>query len=119
MKEQSGCYTTHYASIHLAAIRYLLIYSLMLDDGRLKFGEMRNRITGAIEQLGFAAVLWEFFRALLNGALNRFRHSLGKETLEAITAAIDATVEEFLFKALQIDSDSIYAQLHAEKLGLL
>jgi len=37
MKEQSGRYTTHYASIHLAAIRYLLIYSLMLDDGRLKF----------------------------------------------------------------------------------
>lgn len=119
MKEQSGRYTTHYASIHLAAIRYLLIYSLMLDDGRLKFGEMRNRITGAIEQLGFAAVLWEFFRALLNGALNRFRQSLGKETLEAITAAIDATVEEFLFKALQIDSDSVYAQLRAEKLGIL
>ena len=36
MKEQSGRYTMHYASIHLAAIRYLLLYCLMLDDGRLK-----------------------------------------------------------------------------------
>lgn len=119
MKEQSGRYTTHYASIHLAALRYLLVYSLMLDDGRLRFGEMRNRISGAVEQLGFAAVLWGFFKALLNGVLDRFQQTLGKETLAALKNAIDATVEEFLFKALQIDSDSIYAQLRAEKLGAL
>lgn len=119
MKEQSGRYTTHYASIHLAAIRYLLIYSLMLDDGRLKFGEMRNRITGAIEQLGFAAVLWGFFKALLTGVLDRFRKALGQETLDAIKTAIDSTIEEFLFNALQIDNESVYAQLKAEQMGAL
>ncbi len=116
MKEQSGRYTVHYASIHLAAIRYLLIYSLMLDDGRLRFGEMRNRITGAIEQLGFAAVLWEFFKVLLNGVLDGFEKALGKETLDAIKKSIDATVEEFLFSTLQMDNNSVYAQLKAEKM---
>lgn len=119
MKEQSGRYTTHYASIHLAAIRYTLIYSLMLDNGLEKFGEMRNRITGAIEQLGFAAVLWEFFKALLNGVLDRFRNTLGGEMLDAIKSAIDATIEEFLFNALQIDAESVSAQLKAEQMGEL
>lgn len=119
MKEQSGRYTTHYASIHLAAIRYLLIYSLMLDDGRLRFGEMRNRITGAIEQLGFAAVLWEFFKALLNGVLDRFRNALGGEMLDAIKTAIHTTIEEFLFNALQVDNESVCAQLKAEQMGEL
>jgi len=119
MKEQSGRYTVHYASIHLAALRYTLIYSLMLENGGLKFGEMRNRITGALEQLGFAAVLWEFFKALLNGVLDRFRKILGQEVLNAIKIAIDTTIEEFLFKALQVDNDSVYAQLKAEKMGVL
>lgn len=119
MKEQSGRYTTHYASIHLAAIRYMLIYSLMLEDGRLKFGEMRNRITGAIEQLGFAAVLWEFFKALLNGVLDRFRNALGREMLDAIKAAINTTIEEFLFNALQIDNESVCIQQKAEQMGEL
>lgn len=91
----------------------------MLENGGLKFGEMRNRITGALEQLGFAAVLWEFFKALLNGVLDRFRKVLGQEVLNAIKIAIDTTIEEFLFKALQVDSDSVYARFKAEKVGLL
>lgn len=119
MKEQSGRYTTHYASIHLAAIRYLLIYSLMLDDGRLKFGEMRNRITGAIEQLGFAAVLWEFFKALLNGVLDTFLNILGADVLARIKTAIGTTIDDFLSAALQADNESVCAQLKAEQLGVL
>ena len=76
-------------------------------------------LTGAIEQLGFAAVLWEFFKALLNGVLDRFRNALGREMLDAIKAAINTTIEEFLFNALQIDNESVCIQQKAEKMGEL
>ena len=45
-KEQSSNYVVHYASIRLAAIRYSLFFNLVLDDGSLSFGEVRNKITG-------------------------------------------------------------------------
>ncbi|MDA3832972.1 MAG: hypothetical protein PF495_06205 [Spirochaetales bacterium] len=69
----------------------------------------------AIEELGFATVLWEFFKALLNGVLDCFRAALGEDVLAAIKTAI----EEFLFSALQIDNESVYAQLKAEQMGAL
>lgn len=99
--------------------RYSLIYSLILENGGLKFGEMRNRITGALEQLGFPPFYGFFFKDLLNGVLDRFRKILGQEVLDAIKIAIDTTIGELLFKALQVDNDSVYAQLKAGKMGVL
>lgn len=116
MKEQSGRYVVHYASIHLASIRYMLIFSMMLDSGQLKFGEMKNRVTGAMEQLGFASMLWELFRALLHGVLDQFEHELGCSVLKKIKASIDATIEGFLFRALQIDPDSLDTQRKLEQI---
>ena len=116
MKEQSGRYTVHYASIHLAAIRYLLIFGLMLDYGGIKFGEMRNRVSGAMEQLGFASVLWELFKALLHGVLDSFKAVLGPDQVEQIKSTIDSTIEDFLLRALQMDENSMRAQLTAENI---
>ena len=117
MKEQSGRYTVHYASIHLAAIRYLLVFGLTLDYGGIKFGEMRNRITGAMEQLGFASVLWELFKALLHGILDTFVNVLGQDMLTQIKSTIDETIEDFLLRALQMDENSLRAQLCAENIA--
>lgn len=119
MKEQSGRYTVHYASIHLAAIRYMLVFGLMLQNGQIKFGQVRKQMSGAMEQLGFAAALWEFFKAILNGVLDQFCNTLGNKVLAAIKTAISETIEEYLFQALQINDEAVCAQIKAEKLGVL
>lgn len=118
LKEQTGKYTVHYASIHLAAIRYILIFNVLLEDGRLTFGQARNRLTGALEQLSFAAVLWSLFKALIHGILDRFTNQLGPALLQTIKGAIDNTVEEFLTQALQMDEKSVRMQIKAEAMGL-
>ena len=69
LKEQSGDYAVHYASIHLCAIRYMLIADRMMTSGTA-FGKIRNRITGQLEMLTFARLLWELFKALIHGALH-------------------------------------------------
>ncbi|MBT5835160.1 MAG: transposase [Deltaproteobacteria bacterium] len=69
LKEQSGDYAVYYASIHLCAIRYMLIADRMMTSGTA-FGKIRNQITGQLEMLTFARLLWELFKALIHGALH-------------------------------------------------
>ena len=119
LKEQTGDYAVHYASIHLAAIRYTLFYNLLLTNGGLSFGEIRNRITGRLEKLTFATVLWDLFKAIIHGTLETFERVIGIDLVHQIKRAIDTTVENFLQQALQIDDISIKNQLQAEALGVL
>ena len=70
LKEQSGRYQVAYDSVHLAALRYLLLFEAMLRQGRLTYGEIRDRQTGQLQTLTYAALLWQLFRALIEGALD-------------------------------------------------
>ncbi len=112
--EQSWRYTTHYASIHLSALRYLLFYHLTLSQGGLSYGQVRDKATGKIELLSFAALVWELFRALITGALDGFTKRIGQELIEEIKTLIDTTVETFLQQALHLDWPYVKNQLTAE-----
>ena len=94
LKEQSGRYEVAYASVHLAAIRYLLLFEAMLRAGPLSYGEVRDRESGRWHVLTYAALLWQLFRALIEGALEGLVRDLGRKVVGKVLAAIDQTVEE-------------------------
>ncbi len=119
LKEQSGRYQVAYASVHLAAIRYLLIFEAMLRTGRLSYGEIRDKQTGHLQLLTYAGLLWQLFRALIEGALETLVGEFGTDTVQKVAAAIDRTVESFLNEALLMKPEQVSAQLKAEKLGHL
>lgn len=119
LKEQSGRYQLAYASVHLAAIRYLLLFEAMLRDGSLTYGEIRDRESGQLQTLTYATLLWQLFRALIEGALDGLVRNLGRKVIQKVLAAIDQTVEGFLNDALQISPDHVAVQLKAETLGYL
>jgi hypothetical protein len=119
LKEQSGRYQLAYASVHLAAIRYLLLLEAMLRNGQLSYGEIRDRETGRLQILTYAALLWQLFRALIEGALDGLVRDLGRRVVRKILAAIDQTVEQFLTQALQMNPQQVSVQLKAEQLGYL
>ncbi len=108
-----------YASVHLAAIRYLLLFEAMLRNGQLSYGEIRDRETGRLQILTYAALLWQLFRALIEGALDGLVRDLGRSVVRKILAAIDQTVEQFLTQALQMNPQQVSVQLKAEQLGYL
>jgi len=118
-KEQSGRYQLAYASVHLAALRYLLLFEAMLRAGQLTYGEIRDRESGRLQTLTYAALLWQLFRALIEGALEGLVRDLGRKVVKKVLAAIDQTVEEFLNHALQISPQQVAVQLKAEELGYL
>ena len=118
-KEQSGRYQVAYASVHLAALRYLLLFEAMLRSGRLSYGEIRDRQSGQIVVLTYASLLWQLFRALIEGALEGLVRDLGRRVVRKVSAAIEQSVESFLSSALQMKPDQVQVQLEAEALGYL
>ena len=119
LKEQSGRYQLAYASVHLSALRYLLLFEAMLRGGQLSYGEIRDRESGRLQTLTYAALLWQLFRALIAGALEGLVRDLGRKAVKKVLAAIDQTVEGVLSEALQISPQQISVQLKAEELGYL
>ena len=118
LKEQTGDYAVHYASIHLSAIRFLLIAHGMLSSGE-SFGTIRNKVTRRLELLTFARLLWELFKALIYGVLNEMKAIIDSATIEMIKQQITISITDFLEKALQLDEDYTANELKAEKLGLI
>jgi DDE superfamily endonuclease len=119
LKEQSGRYQLAYASVHLAALRYLLLFEAMLRSGQLTYGEIRDRESGRLQALTYAALLWQLFRALIEGTLEGLIRDLGRKVVRRILTAIDQTVEGFLNDALHMNPEQVSVQLKAEQLGYL
>ena len=119
LKEQSGRYQVAYASVHLAALRYLLLFEAMLRSGQLTYGESRDRESGQLQTLTYAVLLWQLFRALIEGALEGLMKELGSKIVQKILSAIDQTVEEFLNDALHMSLKQVSVQFKAEELGYL
>jgi hypothetical protein len=105
--------------VHLAALRYLLLFEAMLRSGQLAYGEIRDRESGRLQTLTYAALLWQLFRGLIEGALDTLVRDLGRKVVRKVLAAIDQTVEGFLNDALHMSFQQVSVQLKAEQLGYL
>jgi hypothetical protein len=105
--------------VHLAAVRYLLLFAAMLRSGQLTYGEVRDRESGRLQTLTYAALLWQLFRALIEGALNDLVRDLGRKVVRRVLEATDQTVEGFLNGVLHLSPEQVEVQLKAEQLGYL
>ena len=118
LREQTGNYAVHYASIHLCAIRYMLVAHRMLESGE-SFGAVRNKITKQLELLTFARLLWELFKALIYGVLDRLKNEIPESIIEMIKRKIATSITDFLDSALQLDECYMENELKAEASGVL
>ncbi len=116
LKEQSGNYATHYASIHLATIRYLMLFQVMLSQGYHRYRDARDANETRLEIFSYMSVLWEVFRNLIYGVLNSFLKSIDANVLGDIKKSIELRVMTFLNQALALDTNSLELQLKAEKM---
>lgn len=119
LAEQSGRYQFSYASVHLAAIRYTLLFEAMIKSGGLSYGEVRDKQSGKLQVLSYAGLMWQLFRNIIEGAMDGLAQTLGSETVERVTQAIDEAVESFLNRALQLEPSLIRSQQRAELAGHL
>jgi len=103
LQEQTISFTSHTASIHLCAIRYLILMSGKLDCPTATVGSVRDEIQEQLNSLCFATQLWQYFRAIVRGTLKSIARNLGC-TVKEIMGAIDGAVQSFLVRSLQLDA---------------
>ena len=103
LKEQTATFASHTASIHLCAIRYLMLVHNKLEDQDCRIGELRSQIQDQMDTLSFAGRLWHIFRAINSGALGELRETLGCSA-ETVMQTIDERVNEFFVCSLQLDA---------------
>ena len=103
LKEQTATFASHTASIHLCAIRYLMLVHNKLENQDARIGEIRSQIQDQLDSLSFAARLWQLFRAIISGTLNELQETPGCSA-GTVMRAIDKRVHEFFIRSLQLDA---------------
>ena len=103
LKEQTVTFASHTASIHLCAIRYLMLVHNKLEGQDYRIGEIRSQLQDQLNSLSFAGRLWQIFRAIISGTLNELRKTLGC-SVNTVMLAIDKRVHEFFIQSLQLDT---------------
>lgn len=103
LQEQTWTFASHTASIHLTAIRYLMLVHAKHEEEDYRICDVRSRIKEQMTTLDFAQRLWQLFRALINGVIDGCREMLG-DLVQEVMVKIDACIDDFFVQALQLDS---------------
>ena len=103
LKEQTYTFASHTASIHLTAIRYLMLVYAKSEYEELRVCDIRSQVQDQLTTLSFAKRLWQLFRAIISGTLEDLRNKFGNST-DTIMSEIDNRVNDFFRQALQLDT---------------
>ena len=101
--EQTRTFTSHTASIHLCAIRYLMLVHAKLGGDGARIGELRADIQDQLNLLSFAKRLWQVFRAIISDTLDELGETLGY-SIETLMKMFDEKVNQFMVQSLQLDA---------------
>ena len=103
LAEHTRTFASHTASIHLCAIRYLILVHAKLSDDHVRIGQLRADIQEQLNLMSFAERLWQIFRAIICDTLDELGHALGC-SVETLLKAFDEKVEQFFVQSLQLDA---------------
>lgn len=102
LQEQTRSFASHVASIHLTAIRYLILVYHHLEYDVERPGAVRTEIQAQLNLMMAASQLWQLFRMVIHRALEGMTLAIRGEQ-DQIMAVIDKEIEEFFVRSLQLD----------------
>ena len=97
-------------SIHLCAIRYLMLVHAKLDGEGAGVAGVRADIRDQLNLMSFAARLWQIFRAIISGTLDELGDTLGCSA-QSLMKAFDEKVNRFFTQSLQLDVYTMRARI--------
>ncbi|MCU7847830.1 MAG: transposase [Candidatus Thiodiazotropha sp. (ex Lucinoma kastoroae)] len=106
LQEQTATFASHTASVHLSAIRYLMLVHHKLEDPDSRVGDIRSQIQEQLDSLSFAGRLWQIFRTIISGTLSELQATLGC-SVDTVMLSIDKRVSEFFIRSFQLDTFTI------------
>jgi len=112
-KQPTRSFASHMASLHLSAIRDLLLVDCIQQGVAESLGEVRKQMNRQLQMLSYAQQFWDWFRSLVHAVLPKPRHQLA-EAVDVIFQEIDPTVQAFILRSLQLDETSLRQERRAE-----
>lgn len=109
LKEQTTSFASHTASVHLCAIRYLMLVQAKMEGLEARIGDARANIQDQLDTMNFASRLWQIFRAIISDTLHDLEKTLGR-TAEEIMQLIDQRVHDFFVQSLQLDVFTLHLE---------
>lgn len=106
LKEQSNHYAAYIASIHLTAIRFCFLVMAKSLRQASGIADIRRQLSANVMSIHYATQLWTVFQALITGALDTLKTSLG-DSLKLVQETIEQQVQNFFAQALQLEPNAI------------
>ncbi len=103
LSEQTTNFASHTASIHLCAIRYLMLVHAKFQRQEARVGVVRAKVQEQLNMMSFAGRLWAVFRAIISGALHQLHKELGCSAA-TVMELIDQRINDFFVQSLQLDA---------------
>ena len=103
LQEQTWTFTSHIASIHLCAVRYLMLMSARLEDDDRRVCDIRSDISDQLTFISVGRQAWEMFRYLIVSSLNQRKKTLTALT-EDIIQELDHQIQCFFEKSLSLET---------------
>lgn len=103
LREQTVTFASHTASIHLCAIRYLMLMHTKLQDQDLRASDVRAHIKTQLNVISFAGDLWKIFRIIISESIDGLQEVICCST-DIIMQKIDDRMNDFFVQSLQLDT---------------
>lgn len=103
LKEQTVTFASHTASIHLCAIRYLMLMHTKLQDSDLRACDVRAHIKTQLNVMSFAGDLWKIFRIIISESIKGLQDVICCST-DIVMQKIDDRMNDFFVQSLQLDT---------------
>lgn len=100
LQEQTVSFASHVASIHLTAIRYLVLVHTKIERKEASPSVIRSEIKEQMNMLTMAGKLWQMFRTVIQGALSELTAEIDAA---AVLEKIDEKIKAFFIQSLQLD----------------
>ena len=108
LAEQTTSFASHTASIHLCAIRYLMLVYAKINENFDKICTARASIKEQLETLNYAGKLWQRFKIIIVSVLS-VQTDIAEDSLEILKRSIDTCVSQSISNSLKWNSETLPA----------
>ena len=106
LSEQTRSFASFVASVHLCAVRHLMLTYASSTDGSTNLCEIREQFKDQLNQFSLARRLWQYFLALMGRVIGRMK-TLTDDAVRQLTCTLSREFEQIFESSLQLDPETI------------
>ena len=111
LSEQTRSFASFVASVHLCAIRHLMLTYASSTDGSGNLCKIQEQFKYQLKQFSLAWRLWHYFLALMERVIRQMK-TLPDDAVKQFICTLNREFEQFFESSLQLDPETIRLEHH-------